>query len=474
MAELWANADEVTAAAKCSPRNLRRKVRAGEIKWRASGAKAANGRAQREFLANSLPNDVQKKIVLRRAAIARRDAAETSGETSQLSLFQREPVSKDALRIVLPSAKAQAQAEHRLEAIRPLLEYLQLTTPAEREQWCAQNGLSVENANDLARQIASKENRGRSTIWCWAQRFRKDAFPALANRIRKDKGQSRWFAEHRQAAILAAYLYLGDIDRKDLKACEMPHRGQSVAFVHKQICESAESLGIGAGDLPSYETVRLFLSDAISPAMKTLAREGQREYRERMAPYLRRRYDDIFSNQIWIGDQLIHDVEVANDLFDEEPPGAPIRLRMDAFEDYRSRKVVGVTWTRFGSSRSIAASLRRAILQFGPCELIYVDNGRDYKKIAHGAQRGFPIETLRSEDLAPIERTGFLARIGVGVVHCLPRHPQSKGIERCFGTLHHFDAFWSTYTSGSPATRPDATEAAMVEHRRLFKSRPRR
>ena len=46
------------------------------------------------------------------------------------------------------------------------------------------------------------------------------------------------------------------------------------------------------------------------------------------------------ANQIWIGDQAIHDVEVANDVCDEEPLGTPIRLRLDAFEDYRSRKVV--------------------------------------------------------------------------------------------------------------------------------------
>ncbi len=203
--------------------------------------------------------------------------------------------------------------------------------------------------------------------------------------------------------------------------------------------------------------------------MKALAREGQREYRERMAPYIRRRYDDIYANQAWVGDHMIHDVEVANDLFDDAPTGAPVRLRLSAFEDYRSRKIVGATWAWEGSSRSITAAMRRAILQYGPPELIYVDNGRDYRKVAKGARRGFPAEDLRPEDLTPIEHTGFLARLGIGVVHCIPRHPQSKGVERCFATAHHFDAFFSTYTSGSPATRPDATGAAMMEHRRLFK-----
>jgi hypothetical protein len=167
-------------------------------------------------------------------------------------------------------------------------------------------------------------------------------------------------------------------------------------------------------------------------------------------------------------------IEVSNDIFDDVPLGTPLRLRLDAFEDFRSRKIVGATWTHFGSSRSIAATLRRAILQYGPPEMIYVDNGKDYKKIAKGAQKGFPtearrVQNLRPEDITPIEHTGFLARIGAGVVHCIPRHPQSKGVERCFGTVHHFDAFFSTYTSGSTATRPEPTGVAMMEHRRLFK-----
>lgn len=62
--------------------------------------------------------------------------------------------------------------------------------------------------------------------------------------------------------------------------------------------------------------------------MKALAREGQRAYRERMAPYIRRGYVDVWANQVWVGDHMIHDVEVANDLFDDAPLGAPVRLRL--------------------------------------------------------------------------------------------------------------------------------------------------
>lgn len=463
MAELWISADELMVAAKWSPRTLRRKARGGEIKWRASSAQAANGRQQREYLASSLPEEPQKRIMRRRAAIGRRDRAGAAKEITQLVSFRREPAPKDAPRIALPDPKAQAQAEHRLQAIEPLLDYLKWTTPAEREQWCAQNGLTAKNADDLARQIASKEKCTSRTVWRWVKRFRDNGFPALADRIRADKGRSRWFEDHPDARIFVAYLYL--VERA------------SVSFVCEQLEYEADRLGI-ADDLPSRETVRIFLSQSISPAMKTYAREGERAYRERMAPYLRRKYVDVYANQIWVGDHMIHDIEIANDVFDDVPIGTPGRLRLSAFVDYRSRKAWG-TWAWEGSSRSIAATLVRGMLDAGPPEQIYVDNGKDYRKVAKGAQRGSEA-FLDESALAPadwwsneydaIEKTGILARLGIAVTHCIPRHPQSKHVERFFRTLHErFDAAHATYTSGSPATRPAATEAAMMRHRWLLK-----
>jgi hypothetical protein len=154
---------------------------------------------------------------------------------------------------------------------------------------------------------------------------------------------------------------------------------------------------------------------------------------------------------------------------------------MSAFVDYRSRKA-WATWAWEGSSRSIAATVVRAMLEDGPPEGIYVDNGKDYKKVAKGAIKASDLPESKDDDTkAPekwwereceaIEKTGLLARLGISVTHCIPRHPQSKHVERFFRTMHmHFDARHSTYTSGSPFTRPEATENAMMRHRWLLKA----
>jgi len=457
-AEQWLTAEQVMLAMRWSRATFYR--RAAELVFRDKPG-GVGARSLRTYLAASLP--------LSPTQAAQSQLTVVAPSAAQLGPLFAGQAAARAQRVMLPDPAAQKHAETRLAVIQPILDY---AANAERfRALTLPDGRPVTSLTRLIEHIAQTREPRVSvrTVQEWLARYKADGLPGLADRIRADKGQSRWFARHRDAAVLAAYLYLGDVDRQGLKASEKPHRGQSVAFIYEQLAERAAQLGIEPGELPSRETVRLFLADAISPAMQTLAREGQRAYRERISPYVQRRYDDIYANQVWVGDQMIHDVEVANDLFDDVPLGTPIRLRLDAFEDYRSRKIVGATWTHFGSSRSIAASLRRAILQFGPPEMIYVDNGKDYKKVAKGAQRGFAAADLAPDDIAEIERSGFLARIGCGVVHCIPRHPQSKGVERMFGTVHHFDAFFSTYTSGSSATRPDATGAAMMEHRRLFK-----
>ena len=440
----WLSADEVCAKLKWSRRTFFR--RCAELVSREVRV-GVNGRQIREYLAASLPG----------AQAALELVGHNPIEIGPL--FASSPAAS-AERILLPNPELQAQAQRRYEILLPLIDF----QPGRYAHLRLADGRPVTSQERMIELTAQTSGQSIPTIKRWLARYRAGDFSALADRIRADKGQSRWFRDHENAAVLAAHLYLNE--------------RQSISFVCDQIRYEAETLGLDPSDLPGRETVRVFLAREVSPAMKTLAREGQRQYSERMAPYLRRGYTDTYANQIWVGDHMIHDVEVANDLFEEAPFGAPVRLRLSAMLDYRSRKLVGASWAWEGSSRAIAATMRRGIQAFGPPEHIYVDNGKDYKKVAKGATRGCEMDASPLEpkgwwrtELDVVARTGFLARLGIAVTHCIPRHPQSKHVERFFRTLHQqFDAVHSTYTSGSPWTRPDATEAAMMRHRRLLKA----
>ena len=381
---------------------------------------------------------------------------------AQLALLPFSPALARPSRVALTDPEAERQAESRLQIIAPLVNF-EACAPGCR-MLRLRSGEAVTSFSRMVEFVSenSTPRISTSTLYNWLRAYKDGGRPALADRQRSDKGTSRFFQEHRKAAWLAAYLYLDE--------------RMSVRVAHEAILRDLPLLEVDPGDAPSYETVRAFLK-SMPAALTVYARQGKKAYRERMAAYLRRGYTDVFSNQILVGDHMIHDVECANDLFDNVEWGAPIRIRLSAMIDYRSRMVAGASWAWEGSSRAIAATLRRTIIQHGPPEHIYVDNGKDYKKVARGAMPGY----LKESPLAPpqwwrneldeIAHTGFLARLGIAVTHCIPHHPQSKHVERFFRTLHErFDRCWPTYTSGNPFTRPDATSVAMMDHRRLVKA----
>jgi hypothetical protein len=448
----WVDAEKALQLTRWSRAWFYQQVQIGRVVSRESDELATNGRPIRLYLAASLP---QIHVVPK--------AIQPKPQPIQASLPLLIP--SQAQRVILTETEDQKQAAERLAALEPLIEYA--NDPGRYRSLRLADGTPVTSKSAMERWVAESQNVTERTVRRWLTQYRGGGYTALADRIRADKGQSRWFAAHPKAAMLAAYLYL---DQR-----------QSITFVVEQIAHDAALLDLVENELPSRETVRVFLAQQISPAMTTLAREGQRQYRERMAPYIRRGYVDVFANQIWVGDHAIHDVEISNDLFPEVEFGTPGRLRISAFVDYRSRKAWG-TWAWEGSSRSIAATMLRAMLDSGPPEGIYVDNGKDYKKVAKGAVKGSEVPEFADDDTkAPanwfndeyqsIEQKGFLSRLGIAVTHCIPRHPQSKHVERFFRTMHmRFDAVHSTYTSGSPFTRPEATEAAMMRHRRLLKA----
>jgi hypothetical protein len=261
--------------------------------------------------------------------------------------------------------------------------------------------------------IAETTGNSERTLKYWLRRYQTGGLANLANRTRKDKHTSRFFAAYPKAAWLVAYLFL-----ECKSSCKVCHE----ALVH-----DAALVEVPDDDLPSYETVRAWLK-SMPPSLTTYARKGCKAYRERMSPYLSRGFTDQYANQVWVGDHALHDVEVSNDCFANVEWGAPIRIRLSAMLDYRSRMCVGESWCWEGSSRAIASVMRRAIAKYGPPECIYVDNGKDYKKVGKGALPGYRMESpLAPKDwckreIEEIEATGFLARVGCAVTYCLPYH----------------------------------------------------
>jgi transposase InsO family protein len=454
----WLSKQQVAELTGWTPRYIEILTARGELQSRESPERARNGRAQKEYSAASLPAEARAKLDSRQAKTSEVAIVAKADALAPLFAGVAAPAAVQAQRIAL-SPESERQAEERLQTIQPLLDYI--ANPASRSRFAQlrlTDGTPVTNSDRLATYLAEMHSQSgkkisRATIWNWKKAYATGGFNALARGIRSDKGQSKFFSRYPEAAQLVTSVYL------------KPY--QTFALAHETLLRDHQLLGIPPCDLPSYETVRSFL-DALPKPITVLARKGERAYTERMTPYLQRGYEDVAANGIWVADHMIHDVEVRNDCFDGVPENAPMRLRFSAFIDMRTRKFVGYCWAPEGNSRVITTAIRRGIERYGPPELVYCDNGKDYKKVAKGAR---PVSReWVEEEYTSLERTGVLQRLDVAVQFCMPYHPQSKLIERAFRTVHQkFDALFPHYTTGNAYLRPDQTTVAMAQHRKLLK-----
>lgn len=448
----WISSEDALGATNWRLRKLQREVKRGNVKSRPLQI-GLGGRSRSEYLLSSLPFDAQVRLAQRRSA---------------LMLSPGEPPTAEKPKVALsPEEEQQARARYRI--IEPLLNFKAEEQSAARPQMhlglglLLTDGSPVRNLSQMCAYLAETHQTDKATLWRWLKRFRAQGRVGLADRVRADKGKSRFFEDNPKAAALAAYLYL--------------EQRQSVQSAYEAIRRDCLSLDLTPEELPHYATVYRFLNGSrFSEPMKLLAREGTRVYRERCAPYVSRNYSETASNEIWVSDHMIHDVEAQNDCFPDAEWGAPIRLRFTCLLDFHSRFVVGYSWCWEGSSQSIASAIRRAVTLHGPAEVFYCDNGKDYLKVARGAmpaylrESGLAPEDWYSRELTELMETGVLSRLGIAAQHCIVRHPQSKHVERFFRTVHErFDKKFPTYTGGSPATRPDFAAEAMAQHRKLLR-----
>lgn len=462
MAELWINLDELMKLTGWSARTVQRNAKSGELPSREGKNRLRNGRVVQEYSTRNLPiaQQIQAEKYRAEHIKARKKAISKQQSSVLLTLFAPLRPKVEAIRLSVTPDHDQ-YIDDRMIAIAPYLELKRqlLTT---KSSATLPDGNEVRTLRDAAAALALQHNVSAKTIRRWSACYETCGLSGLLRRVRKDKDSAGFFAQFRSAAIFAAYLYL---------ECH-----QSFRFIHEAIHKDCDRLEVPEAKLPSYETVRHWLN-GVPPYLKTYAIEGRRAYQERMAPFVSRLYDDVYSNQCWVSDHALHDVEVMNDCFPEAPWGAPIRLRFTCLLDFRSRYIVGASWCWEGSSRSIATAVRHAVTKYGPCEHFYSDNGKDYKRVAKGAMPAYLDESplaradWYNEELHWMEDAGILARLQMKISRCIVRHPQSKHVERLFGTMHEqFDKRWyQHYTGGAPHLRPDATSAEMMIHRKLIK-----
>lgn len=196
--------------------------------------------------------------------------------------------------------------------------------------------------------------------------------------------------------------------------------------------------------IPAYCTFTRHIKNDVTDGIKTLGRDGEKAFDDRCAPYIKRTYDNMKSNDYWIGDNHTIDVIVGEN--DKQ-----FRLYLTGFMDARSGIMTCIYITDTPSSQASIYSLRRGIKKYGIPKNVYLDNGREFLTFDFGGLGHRAKKNDGRYDPPPI-----LERLGINMVNALVRNAKAKIIERRFLDFKNsISKLFATYTGGNVVEKPE-------------------
>lgn len=198
-------------------------------------------------------------------------------------------------------------------------------------------------------------------------------------------------------------------------------------------------------EMPSYHAFRRALK-TIPFAVIKLFRFGDKAFEDDAAPYITRMYEDLGVNEVWVADNHTLDV-----LTNEDGTKKLHRLYITAFQDVRSRKMVGWYLTDHPNSEAVLYALRKAILKHGIPRYIYTDNGREFLCFDIGG-RGRRKTAKKDEHTPP----PIFSRLGINFWNAKVRNGRAKIVERAFREFKDkLSRLMVGFTGGNPMAKPE-------------------
>ena len=197
-------------------------------------------------------------------------------------------------------------------------------------------------------------------------------------------------------------------------------------------------------EIPAYCTFTRHVKQDIADTIKVLGRDGEKAFDDRCAPYIKRTYETMESNDYWIGDNHTIDVIVGDGK-------TTFRLYLTGFLDARSGVMTCVYITDTPSSQASIYSLRRGIKKYGIPKNVYLDNGREFLTFDFG---GLGHRTKKNDDR--YNPPPILERLGINMTNALVRNAKAKIIERRFLDFKNsISRLFATYTGGNVVEKPE-------------------
>lgn len=198
-------------------------------------------------------------------------------------------------------------------------------------------------------------------------------------------------------------------------------------------------------DMPDYCTFTRHIKNDVPEGTRVLGRLGEKAFDDRCAPYIKRLYDGLKPNDIWVADNHTFDVMIKN------TEGTHYRLYLTAFFDVRTGIFTGIYITDAPSSQATVIALRNGIMKYGIPKEIYVDNGREFLTFDLGG-----LGHRRKKNTERFDPTPIFERLGIKMTNALVRNAKAKLIERRFLDVKNgLSKLFNSYTGGSVAEKPE-------------------
>jgi hypothetical protein len=202
--------------------------------------------------------------------------------------------------------------------------------------------------------------------------------------------------------------------------------------------------------IPGERTMYDLVDKRIPLPTQCFHREGKAAYDAKYAPYIQTNPDSIEPGQIWVGDHHQFNCWIRHG-------GQWIRPWLTAWEDKRSRVIVGWHISPSPNQTTIMLAMKKGIKEFGPPDSVHIDNGRDYdSEMWTGTTKEKRKKTLPKGYIDECGMVGLYSMMDVKVSFAIPYHAQSKSIERLFSTIDcQFTNTIPTYCGKDSKRKPE-------------------
>ncbi len=487
---MWLSIKEVEEQG-IAARTIRHKLKSGEWESRETGERGRNGKPIREVSLESLPHELQLKIV--RNHTVDESASLIDGKGNEEAGWQpalREEVGEP------PALRERSLTINSHDLERNLIDALKRYEPEAREAFLAE----AQRLFEIINQYEAIEPKRRKNLATGKYDFTAEVYALCEEAICTDQSilliepkrakrpspitLDQWMRKSKTLGLLAFIRSNNKAAKKDKRKARISaeatewinshwRKFPSPRHLYKNLAREAKKQG---WTIPSESWIYRKYS-ALPKIVATKTFGSEKNYQSRFAPFVPRTVADLEALQILCGDHSVRDLSVVL------PDGTLTRPWLTVWQCLRTGLIWGWHLDVTPSSQTIGLAYVNGVKTFGAqptarpdqnlYSYLYTDQGRDYRS------KTFTGKTLEFKNASRIDgglkvlttqrEVGFLDEMQLKHIMARGYNAKEKAVERLFRDISDWEQiyFENEYCGRDAKSKPDRWVRAFKRHKKL-------